>query len=51
MVKKSVAACKQQREASASAPKVASKAALKRKSNAKDDRLSKKGTGPFVEYQ
>ena len=48
MIRKSVAACKQYREASALDPKVASKVAPKRKSNMKDDCLSKKPTGPSV---
>lgn len=49
MVRKSTAPIrKQQGGTSTSASKVGPKVASKRKKNAKDDRLSKKGTGPSV---
>ena len=50
-MRKAAAACKQQEQASRSAPNVGHKAIHKRKPNTKDDRPSKKGTGPLIEEQ
>ena len=51
LVRKAATTCKQQEQASGSTPNVALKATLKRKNNAKDDRSSKKGTGPLIGEQ
>lgn len=48
LVRKSAATHKQQGKALVSVPKVAIKMATKRKNDAKDDRPTKKGTGPSV---
>ena len=48
MVRKFAAARKQQGEASALAPKVASKVAQKEKNNVKDNRSFKKAMGPSI---
>ena len=50
-MRKAVAACKQEEQASRSTPNVGHKAIHKRKPNTKDDRPSKKGTGPLIEEQ
>ena len=49
LVRKAVAARKQQEQASRLAPNVCPKATLKRKPNTKDDHPSKKGMGPLIE--
>lgn len=51
LVRKATAACKQQDQASRSTPNVALKATLKRKNNAKDAHLPKKGIGPLIKEQ
>ena len=51
LVRKAAAACKQQEQASRSAPNVGLKAILKRKPNTKDDHLSKKRMGPLIGEQ
>ena len=51
LVRKATVACKQQDQASGSTPNVALKATLKRKNNAKDAHLPKKGTGPLIKEQ
>ena len=51
MIRKSAVAHKQQGKGARSTLEVVPKVALKRKNDAKDDRLPKKGTSPFVGSQ
>ena len=51
MIRKSAVAHKQQGKGAGSTLEVVPKVALKRKNDAKDDRLPKKGTSPFVGSQ